>query len=571
MRVTAARVAPAVIAALAVHMLTLWGGAASAQGRKHALLVGVGDYQDEQVRDLQGPPHDARGLRDVLVRDWGFDRRDVTVLLDGAATRAAILGALDALIRDTRSGDYVFIFFSGHGTSSEARRGRLAASLDPGTGGLYPADLDLESGDAYAQLIVGRRDLQPRFLALDRDREVFVVFDACYSGNTVRNFFANGSPKYQPWPGDRLSYTTATTAFVEDYPYSNLLYLSASAENEMAWDIPLERLPRSPTIDGLPHGALTDALLRGLAGDANTDGNGELTVRELHAYARRSLEGAFQQTPQLLHPRGRPDTPDRPVFRVARSAQPTPTRGSRELRVLLGDGADVMRGPLDRVDGVSFSTSAYDLRLDVENPDIDPVTFSLRHGSGDVLASGIGVDDVVRRVEWQTSVHALLTASFPDQNFNVRLDILDTVPAPNSGGGAGLAAVDRTNAELVVGRTYEMRYEADVDAYFLLVTVDVRGDVRLLAPWTEADLQAQRAVRIPDLTAQPPTGTEFVKLFAFRRRPSGLEAWMPVGASAGRPEVRVIESERDMDALLRFVRGSAAFAAETTRKFPTRR
>ena len=547
-------------------------GPASAQGRRHALLVGVGDYVHDSVNDLQGPPHDVRSLERVLRRDWGFDQ--VTPLVDHEATRAAILGALDNLIRDTRPGDHVFLYFSGHGTSSSAGRDRgeapspLARTLDPGTGGLLPADVDPVSPDAGDVLLVGRRDLRPRLARLDRDRDVFVVFDACYSGNTVRQWAPGGRApaiKYQSWPRTAApAFGSATRVADDRYPYDNLVYLSASAEHEAAWDTPQHLLEKYPTLDGRPHGALTDALLRALAGAGDTDRNGELTLGELHRYVREKTEQQRQQTPQLLHPPGGNAALDEPVFGVERAAPPPvetpPPPASPLLRVGLGAGAEALRARIAAIDGVSVVTGAFDLYVEAGAPG----AFTVRHGSGDLLAAARDADAAVGRVEWQVLVHEMLGESFPGQDFNAELEVLSV-----EGRDGRRQAVARTNAELFVGGDYEMRYAADAPAHFLLVTVDVRGAMRLLVPWTGRDLDALREGRIPDLLVSRPAGTEFVKLFAFRDRPAGFEAWLPERGADGRPLVRTIESRRELDALLRFVRAQAGGAAETVRKFVT--
>ena len=539
-----------------------------AQGLRHALLVGIGDYIHDNVDDLDGPPHDVRSLERVLRDDWAFDR--VTSLIDRDATRDAILDALDELIRDTRPGDHVFLYFSGHGTSAFEGRDRarapsvLAAGLDPGTGGLFPADLDPASPDAAERLLVGRRDLRPRLQQLDRGRDVFVVFDACYSGNAVRSWVPNGTAplRYQPWPTTPAPAFGSATRIVDGrYPYDGLVYLSAAAENEAARDIPEADLGILPTIDNRPHGLLTDAILRGLAGAADTDRNGELTVRELHRYVRKSVEERWQQTPQLLHPEGGDALTEQPVFSAARAIDPPPpSEPSTVLRVRLGPGAADLRGRVAALDGVALVTAAYDLYVEAGGRG----DYTVRHGSGDALASALDADEAVRRVAFQALVHELLAESFPGRDFNVELDILDV---RQEAGRRGVA--DRTNAELFVGGAYELRYGADVPAYFLLVTVDVHGVMRLLVPWTAQDLDPSREGRIKNLDVSRPTGTEFVKLFAFSERPAGLGAWLPERGPGGRPQVRTVDSRQELDALLRFVRAHAGMASETARKFVT--
>ena len=423
--------------------ILLVAASAAGQPRRHALLVGIADYQ--HVDDLQGPSHDVDSLKGVL-QDWEFDY--ITTLVDGEATRDAILKALDNLILDTTAGDHVFIYFSGHGTSfrnfSDSRT-RMEELLDPATGGLFPVDLDPRAPDATQRLIVGSLDLRPRLLRLDADRQVFVVFDACYSGNAVKSISC-ARERFQPWEAHPVADRDfgAQTWVEEPYPYENLLYLSASAVDQVACDIREEDLWRTPTVDGRPHGALTDALLRGLSGEANTDGNGALTIVELHEYVRRRVEAAFPQTPQLLYPEDRPDARSQPVFGVAHPARPGAVPSATPLRVWLGAGADVFMGRLVAVDGVTVSTSGYDPPFDPEarptlqptiprhevssydlriDPDDGRPTFTVQHASGEVLAAGLNADDTVRRVVRHRAVHALLKEAFVGQAFNVRVEI----------------------------------------------------------------------------------------------------------------------------------------------------
>ena len=81
------------------------------------------------------------------------------------------------------------------------------------------------------------------------------------------------------------------------YPYRNVVYISASSMREVALDI----LDGRNTIDGRPHGALTDAMLRGLSGEANTNGDEKITTRELYRYTKQWVSSRNPHTPQLLH------------------------------------------------------------------------------------------------------------------------------------------------------------------------------------------------------------------------------------------------------------------------------
>lgn len=100
--------------------------APSADGiRRLALVVGVGDYASEQVRDLVGPPNDAERFYDLLTdttTGFAFPKENVCLLKDSAATVAAFKEAWQkALVDRARDGDVVVFIYTGHG--SQARDG----------------------------------------------------------------------------------------------------------------------------------------------------------------------------------------------------------------------------------------------------------------------------------------------------------------------------------------------------------------------------------------------------------------------------------------------------------------
>ena len=57
-------------------------GRAQAAERRVALLVGISQYQDKDIKSLEGPAHDVAAMRDVLVQRWGFKSDDIRTLVD---------------------------------------------------------------------------------------------------------------------------------------------------------------------------------------------------------------------------------------------------------------------------------------------------------------------------------------------------------------------------------------------------------------------------------------------------------------------------------------------------------
>src|ERR1700759_4483780 len=82
----------------------------------HALIVGIADYR--HVAKLPAAVrNDAREIRDLLVDPsyGGYPSTQVTMLLDGEATRAAVMGALSRLAAHTDAAATVLVYISGHG------------------------------------------------------------------------------------------------------------------------------------------------------------------------------------------------------------------------------------------------------------------------------------------------------------------------------------------------------------------------------------------------------------------------------------------------------------------------
>ncbi|HML17764.1 MAG TPA: caspase family protein, partial [Bryobacteraceae bacterium] len=302
-----------VVAALACCLFGL-----PAQGARRALLIGVSHYV-AGIGSLEGPQNDVEALHRLLVDHWGFSESGVKTLVNQAATRDAILAALDQLASQAASGDEYFIFFSGHGTSWYAP-GRADPELDPSTGAIVASD---------GRLIFGNRDLQPRLRRIDQIANAFVIFDSCYSGSSVKSVFVGVAKYTDP---DTLARNVPSTPFSFDqrlqgsfgaltireqpYPYNNIIYLSASSRSEMAIDIPgsLIASGRYRTVDGRPHGALTDAVLAGLEGAADTNHDSKITYGELYQYVSQRVNRQWNQTPQILYAQSKSAILDDPVL-----------------------------------------------------------------------------------------------------------------------------------------------------------------------------------------------------------------------------------------------------------------
>jgi hypothetical protein len=135
----------------------------------HAVVVGVSRYS--QAPELP-PNQNAQDIAAVLTDRacCGYPASAVRVLVDGDATRAAILGALDALARDCRDTSTVFLYFSGHG----------AHTAGPGRPGYYlvPVDASIASRDDLDRTAISSVELTAKLAAIPAQR-LTVVLDCC--------------------------------------------------------------------------------------------------------------------------------------------------------------------------------------------------------------------------------------------------------------------------------------------------------------------------------------------------------------------------------------------------------
>jgi hypothetical protein len=275
----------------------------SANAEKHALLVGVSDYKSKYVTDLDGPYFDIKSF-ETLLPSWGVQKKNIHSLINAQATKSNILMALTRLQSRTKPGDEVFIYFSGHGTSASDRNSNLP--LAHTTGAFLPYDADVSNAEeALNSLIVGSRDLKPLLQKLDRDRQVFIVVDACYSENTARSIFSKEKPaaRAQTLNFDVFATVTLPQKLKEsssEYPYKNVVFMSASSKSETAGDY--KKSMSHLTYDGNPHGVFSDALLRVMNGLIPSDSNQDAKLSYLELYkATSSYLSNEPQSPKLSY------------------------------------------------------------------------------------------------------------------------------------------------------------------------------------------------------------------------------------------------------------------------------
>ena len=495
----------ATIAVATVAALAAWIGHAT----QRALLIGVGDYIGARS-DLDGPPHDVAAMRDVLTTHLGFAPRNIVELVDNAATRQGILGALDALVRDAKRGDFAFVYLSGHGTGPyNAQTAALSLSRD--TAAFVPADYPFAGApDALRDaLLIGKRDIRPRLEEIDR-RGVsgMVVVDSCFAENSTRSIYGQGMAyRFVDSGLDQFgAFPDGSDSQRDPYPYRHLVTMAASSEREKAID--WGRSPPSVhlTHDARPHGAFTDSLLRVLKNLGGADANDDkvVTNRELFtAVASRMRQADLPHSPQFQPSLAERDVGDSPAFRQAELVTAAPP-AQRPLSIRVVDKLPLVQAAVaDTAALVAAEGADHDIRVERAAGKVRLVT---RHGDQVMLAdSEHAAADALRQQPW---IRYLTGRTNTKQRFDVE------VSWPGDQGET-----------YVEGDVLDLAIRADREAHLLVASLAADGKFEVLFPNRRGAFTITRSGTDVGFQTRvvEPFGIDHVVAAAFLQRPSFYE------------------------------------------------
>lgn len=247
----------------------LWA-AVAAQAAPQALLVGVSGYPSlPEARRLRGPRNDVPLMREALLRA-GMPADGIRMLADGVPgsaalpTRGAILAGMDALAAHSQPGDWVVVYFSGHGSQQPQ------PPLSPGSTRYREPDgldeiflpYDIGHWDGRLGAVQGALVDDDIGTALDaisaRGARVWAIFDTCHAGDMARTWHpaqpgtvyrtvppeALGVPAFKAAPAASRRALPSPAASALDTPGAGRVVFYASHPDEPAAEEPLpEPLP----------------------------------------------------------------------------------------------------------------------------------------------------------------------------------------------------------------------------------------------------------------------------------------------------------------------------------------
>src|SRR3990172_3444223 len=226
---------------------------------KYALIIGNTEYTDPGLAQLTAPGKDAEDFARVL-KDQEIGAFDtVNVLVNEQAS--AVIEAIDEFFDQKKPDDLLVLYFSGHGIRDEI-------------GSLYLAFKNTIRTRLRSTAI--KSNYIHEAMEQSRSKRQVLILDCCYSGA-----FPQGT---KAEVGGMMGMTQALQGY-------GRFVLTASDAIQLAWE-------GDKVIGETDNSLFTHFLVKGLEGEADSDGDGRITVDELYDYTYDQISRVTpKQTP----------------------------------------------------------------------------------------------------------------------------------------------------------------------------------------------------------------------------------------------------------------------------------
>lgn len=253
--------------------------------RNWALVIGISTYQESSF-NLRWADEDALDVYDALRHTKNWDTDKITLLTNGAATKAGIKSAIGSLSKRISADDQFVLYFSGRGGA-----GKDQPPFDEGDGlDEFLAPYDALPHSATHDL--GDDELEALLSALPTNN-ILVILDTSFAprlgdgaGNAGRDKTLLRLNDANNRPSDGMT---------NDLSRAGYILLTAAQ-------------PANPAVENnqLRNSVFTYYFVEGLLGAANP-GRKSVTVQQTFKYAAvRTSAYVAGQAPQLLDNRGKP-------------------------------------------------------------------------------------------------------------------------------------------------------------------------------------------------------------------------------------------------------------------------
>src|ERR1700728_4174531 len=146
-----------------------------------ALIVGIDNYPDP-VPSLRGCVNDAKAFREVLERRYGVPPTQIVSLIDGDATREAVIRGSREHLTKAQAGDIAVFFYAGHG--SQEPPSNLFIAIEPDGKNETLVCYDSRTSEGYDLVDKDVATLIHQVAA--GGARLTLILDSCHSGSADR-------------------------------------------------------------------------------------------------------------------------------------------------------------------------------------------------------------------------------------------------------------------------------------------------------------------------------------------------------------------------------------------------
>ncbi|MCB0690012.1 MAG: caspase family protein [Saprospiraceae bacterium] len=237
------------------------------QGIKRAVIVGISDYQNQDIPDLEFADRDAQQFADFMknLKTGSVAEENITLLLNENATAGNFISALYGLLENSKEGDEAIIYFSGHGdveSRTLSQPGFLLCWDSPSKVYMGGGTLGL----TYLKEIINT-------LSTQNKTKTIVITDACRSGKLA---------------GSEVGGSSATASYLSKQ-YANEIKIMSCQPNEFALE---------SKAWGNGRGLFSYFLIAGLGGLADADNDNQVSLKELQRYIEDNVSKYAQPMDQ---------------------------------------------------------------------------------------------------------------------------------------------------------------------------------------------------------------------------------------------------------------------------------
>ncbi|MDP2805804.1 MAG: caspase family protein [Gallionellaceae bacterium] len=254
--------------------ITICGYDAAQATQSKAVVIGISQYTE--INSLRYADSDAREFSQILIDLAGYEKSDVSLLLNQEATKKRIVDEINKVVRESQKHplDSFILMFAGHGIESTltAANTRKSGLVKETNIFLAPFDASIDENNFYStgngkevsnETFINKAWLARQLSAI-KAKSIFIILDSCYSGTksfgslflenegySIQSFGVSGSNNGVASVEKRALTLLKSSADSKSTPEINsngrrIAYLASSKEDQT-----------SAEYDELQHGALS--------------------------------------------------------------------------------------------------------------------------------------------------------------------------------------------------------------------------------------------------------------------------------------------------------------------------